>query len=96
MFFWNSLAFSKRYSGERVGNKLGVWYYQTHTTIYKIMNKKTYTGTGNNLVITYNGKEFDKKIYKTDYIYTDKMNHFAIHLKLTQHCKLTVFFLKMV
>ena len=95
MFFWNSLAFSKRYSGERVGTKLGVWYYQTHTTIYKIMNKKTYNGTGNNLVITYNGKEFDKKIYKTDYIYTDKMNHFAIHLKLTQHCKLTVFFLKM-
>jgi len=64
MFFWNSLAFSKRYSGERVGNKLGVWYYQTHTTIYKIMNKKTYNGTGNNLVITYNGKEFDKKNIK--------------------------------
>ena len=34
------------------------------------------------LVITYNGEECEKL-----YIY---MNHFAVHLKLTQHCKLTI------
>ena len=41
-------------------------------------------GTGNYIqyqVITYNGKESEKE-------YTHmELNHFAIHLKLTQHCK---------
>ena len=43
------------------------------------------------LVIIYNGKEFEKgyiHIYIFFYIYV-KLNHFAIHLKLT-YCKLTI------
>ena len=36
------------------------------------------------LVITYNRKESEKEHI---YVYT---NHFAAHLKLTQHCKLTI------
>ena len=45
------------------------------------------------LIITYNGKESEKEdIYI--YIYV-LLNHFAVYLKLAQHCKLTIFqFLK--
>ena len=44
------------------------------------------------LIITYNGKEYVKEhIYTHTYIYTHiKLNPFAIHLKLTQHCKSTI------
>ena len=58
-----------------------------HATVYKIgdvTNKDLLYSTGNYtqyLVITYNGKESEKKI----------LNHFAVHLKLTQHCKSTLF-----
>ena len=48
-------------------------------------NKVLLYSTGNNiqyLVITCNGKESEK-----EYIY---LNHFAVHLKLTQHCKSTI------
>ena len=43
------------------------------------------------LVITYNGKEYEKEyiyiyIYEYLYIYI-KLNHVALYLKLTQHCK---------
>jgi len=38
------------------------------------------------LVITYKGKKSEK-----EYIYTyTKLNHFAVHLKLTPHCKSTI------
>ena len=42
------------------------------------------------LLITYNGRECKKKnIYVYDmYI---QLNHFAVHLILTQHCKPTIF-----
>ena len=38
------------------------------------------------LIITYNGRECKKK--RCIYRY---LNHFAIHLKLIQHCKSTIF-----
>ena len=40
------------------------------------------------LVVNYNGKE-SKKIYRYIHIYV-YLNHFAVHLKLTQHCKSTI------
>ena len=58
------------------------WY--TLLYIKQINNKGLLYRTGKYiqcLVITYNGKESEKK-------YTC---NFAIHLKLTQHCKLTIF-----
>ena len=56
------------------------------------------------LVITYKGKESEKEyiyifmikninIYKEEYIYI-WLKYFAIHLKLTQHCKSTILQLK--
>ena len=45
-------------------------------------------------VITYKGEESEKEC---TYRHTDihiKLNHFAVHLKLIQHCKLTIFHLK--
>ena len=42
-------------------------------------------------VINHNGKEYEK-----EYIHM-KLSHFAVHLKLTQYCKLTILqFLKKV
>ena len=38
-------------------------------------------------VITYKGKESEKK--KRIYTYV-QLNHFAVHLELTQHCKSTI------
>ena len=52
-------------------------------------NKALLYSTGNciqYLVITYNGKESEKEYKET--------NHFAEHLKLTQHCKSTLYFNK--
>ena len=43
------------------------------------------------LIITYNGKESEKECIIHIYI---KLNHFAVHLKLTQHCKLIILQLK--
>ena len=58
--------------------------------MYKIDNNKDLlNSTGNYiqyLIITYNGKESEKE-YIYIYIY---MNLFAVRLKLTQHCKLTI------
>ena len=66
------------------GDKLGVWDYQIQTTIYKTGKQQGLLyGTGNyiqNPVIKHNGKE---------YIYV-QLNHFAVHQKLTQHCKSTI------
>ena len=45
-------------------------------------NKDLLYSTGNHiqyLIITYNGKEYIFFLYI-------KLNHFAVHLKLTQHC----------
>ena len=60
--------------------------------INQISNKDLLYSTGNYiqyLVITYNGKESERV-----YIHI-LLNHLAAHLKLTQHCKLTIFqFLK--
>ena len=39
-----------------------------------------------NLVITYNGKESEREHYTHTHTHI-KLNHFAVHLKLTQHCK---------
>ena len=51
--------------GEGRRDKLGVWDYDVHTTIYKIDNQQVLTyGTGNYiqyLVITDNGKEYEKE-----------------------------------
>ena len=47
-------------------------------------NKNLLYSTGNYiqyLVIINNGKESEKNIY---------LNHFAVHLKLTQYCKSTI------
>ena len=43
------------------------------------------------LVITYNGKVSEKEY---TYIYIYKLHHFAVHLKLSQHCKSTILQLK--
>ena len=63
-------------------DKLGVWDYHIHTTIYKIDNQLCSTGNSTQyFVITYKGKESEKE-YIHIYVY-----HFAVHLKLAQHCK---------
>ena len=56
-----------------------------HTIVYKINNKDLLYSTGNYiqwLVATYHGKEYEK-------VYIS-LSHFSGHLKLTQHCKLTI------
>ena len=69
------------------------------------MNKDILYSTENSiqyLKITYNGKEFLKRIYIHIhihiyiYMYIKKPNHFAVHLKLTQYCKSTILRLKKV
>ena len=45
-------------------DKLGVWDYHIHSTIYKIINKDLLYSTGNSTqysVITYMGKESEKE-----------------------------------
>ena len=66
-----------------------------HTTIYKIGKPQGPTVEHrelySNIVIICNGKESEKPyiyIYICTHTHT-KLNHFAIHLKLT-HCKLTI------
>ena len=59
---------------------------------YSVDNKDLLCSTGNctqYLVITYKGKNLKKNI--CIYIY---LNHFTIHLKLTQCCKLNIYFIK--
>ena len=66
------------------GDKLGVWDEQIHITIQKINNKVLLYSVGNYiqyLAITYTGKESEKYIH---------LNHFVIHLKVTQYCKSTI------
>ena len=67
------------------------------------MNKDILYSTENSiqyLKITYNGKEFLKRIYIHIhihiyiYMYIKKPNHFVVHLKLTQYCKSTILQLK--
>ena len=91
---WHAAVHGVTKSQTRLGN----W---TTTTTKWSKNVSSYTGnciyimTGNYvqyLIITYNGKEYVKEhIYTHTYIYTHiKLNPFAIHLKLTQHCKSTI------
>ena len=52
-----------------------------------INNQVLLYSTGNYIqypVVNHNGKEYEKE-YKYIYIYI-KLNHFAVHWKLTQHC----------
>ena len=66
-----------------INQELGM---NTHTLLYikLITNQDLVYSTGNYiqyLVITYNGKESEN-----DYIYIHiYVNHFAVHMKLTQH-----------
>ena len=54
--------------------------YITENLLYNTENYTQY------FVLTYKGKEFEK-----DQIHVHvQLNHFAIHLKLTQHCKSTM------
>ena len=61
------------------------------------MNKDLLYSTGNyTQYSTCNGKESKKNIYIYIYIHTPThthiyLNHFALHLKLIQHCKSTIF-----
>ena len=53
----------------------------------QVNNKDLLYSTGNYihyLVINYNGKELKK--YRYIHIYVE-LNHFSVHLKLTQYCK---------
>ena len=65
---------------ERGEDKLGIWDQPIHTTIYKINNKDLLNSTGNYaqyLVITYNGKGYEKAHTHTHTRVT------LLHLKLT-------------
>ena len=64
---------------------------RTHENTYSIDNKDLLCSTGNctqYLVITYKGKNSEKEYM---YIY---LNHFTVHLKLTQYCKSSIYFIK--
>ena len=66
-----------------------------HTAIYEINTKDLLYSTGNYtqyLVIPIMEKNIK---YMRVCVYVYKSNHFAIHLKLAQHCKLTIYKLKM-
>ena len=59
----NKLTLTRR---ERERHKLGVWDWQTHTTIYKINNKNLRYSTGNYIqyiVVTIMEKNLKKNIY---------------------------------
>ena len=64
-----------------------------HTTVCQINSMDLLFSTGKYIkyfAVTYNGKESEKVcvcLYVCVCIYLD---HFAVHLKLAQHCKLTV------
>ena len=72
-----------------------------YTLVYikQVNNKDLLYRTGSYiqyLVMTYSGKESEKEyvyiyLYISLYIYIKYryMNHFVVHLKLTQHCKST-------
>ena len=67
------------------------WEYKikrcTLSYIKQVNNKDLLYSTGNYilyLVINYNGKELKK--YRYIHIYVE-LNHFSVHLKLTQYCK---------
>ena len=89
--------------GERGGGINQEFGINIYTLLYtkQITNKDLLYSTGNYtqyLVITYKGKESEKEymciyIYVCLYIYI-YLNHFAVHLKLTQHCKSTILQLK--
>ena len=60
-----------------------------HSTTYTIINKDLLYNIGNSTqhsVLTYMGKESEKEWI---YVYVS-LNHFAVHLRLTQHCKSTI------
>ena len=60
-----------------------------HTTIKWISNKDLLYSTGNSTqysVVAYMGKE-SRKEWMCIYIW---VIHFAVHLKLTQHCESTI------
>ena len=85
----NKLRVTKGDSGR---DKLGVWYQQIQTTIYKIDKQQGPTVQHRELYsIPCNkpyGKEDEDYIYIYIYIYIYE-NHFAVHQKLIQHCKST-------
>ena len=70
-------------------NKLGFGDQCTYTTISEIINEDLLYNTGNstlNSVITYVGKGSGKEWI---YMYVQQ-NHFAVHPKLTEHCKSSI------
>ena len=82
--FFTSWATSGRWEGMN-------WEYNikrcTLSYIKQINNKDLLYSTGNYvhyLVINYNGKELKKYMYIHIYV---ELNHFSVHLKLTQYCK---------
>ena len=79
--------------GQRGGDKVQINRY-TLLYIKQMNNKDLLYSTGNYiqyLVINY------KRIWKSIYVYVCVyiyVNHFAVHLKLTRHCKSTILQLK--
>ena len=65
------------------GVKLGVWDQQTQTTTYKTDKQdSTIYSTGDHIQYPIMNQNRKEHIYKTE--------SFAVHLKLTQHCKSTI------
>ena len=83
--------------GGEINQEFGINIY-TLLYIKWVNNKDLLYSTENYtqyLVITYNGKESEKEYINNIYIYTHThtyiyLNHFAVHLKLTKLCKLTI------
>ena len=74
--------------GGGINQEIGI---NTYALLYikQITSKDLLYSTGNSTqysLITYKGKESEKEQI---YVYV-KLNHFAVHLKLTQHCKSTI------
>ena len=90
----------QRGSGGGINQEFGI-NIDTLLYIKQIINKDLLYCTGNYtqyLVITYMEKKSGKEyiyiyIYMQVHIYT-QLNHFAVRLKLTQHCKSTILQLK--
>ena len=75
--------------GKGINQELGINRY-TPLYIKQITNKDLLYSTGNYiqyLVKTYKGKESEKEYIHT---HTHKLKDFAVHPKLTQHCKSTI------